>query len=277
MRPLIAVLLILVVVAVFGIRLLAADSASKLDLPGSYATLLAAYVDEQGRVDYAGIKARRNLLDEYTAALAALDAKALAAADEADQIALWINAYNAYTLQVIVDHYPIDVQETSDFPSNSIQQIPSVWDAFTFDVAGDLRSLNQIEHDVLRKRFNEPRIHMALVCAAIACPPLRGEPYTGERLDEQFDDQSRQFLALERNLRIDGLKGNVYLSSIFDWFAEDFAGLVDIEDIPGDHDAREQGILKFVSRYVSDEDRKYVLSGTYAVSFVDYDWRLNEQ
>jgi len=109
------------------------------------------------------------------------------------------------------------------YPSNSIQQISGAWDRPRFVVMGEKRSLDEIEHKIIRAEFEEPRIHMALVCAAVSCPPLRREPYRGAGLDAQLDDQARRFFADLRNLLIDRERGEVWASRIIGWFADDFA------------------------------------------------------
>jgi hypothetical protein len=245
----------------------------------SYGDVLEEYVNDSGLVDYAGLKINRGALDTFVKNLADLDNSAFAAFDEKEKIALWINAYNALTLRAIIDHFPIEPSKVKSlvFPRNSIRQIPGVWDELKFDIMGRSMSLNEIEHEVLRAQFREPRIHMALVCASIGCPPLRKQPFRGDALDRQLDDQTRRFLEHPRNFRIDRDRKVIHLSSIFDWFGEDFAGFNEEDDIPGRRSRKKQAVLKFIKGYVNGEDAAYISKGKFKVSFLLYDWSLNEQ
>jgi hypothetical protein len=235
------------------------QSRASVILIDEYAGVLERYVDEDGLVHYAGLKADRRGLDAFIESLAVLDPSVLEGDGDEDKVAFWVNAYNALTLIAIIDRYPLAVSDT-DYPANSIRQIPGVWDDLKFPVAGRSLSLNQIEHDILRARFEEPRIHVALVCASIGCPFLRREPYTGADLDAQLDDQTRRFLRHPRNFRIDREAEVLYLSTIFEWFAEDFGTVV-----------------TFVSRYVGEAEREYLLEATYEIAYLPYDWTLNDQ
>jgi hypothetical protein len=163
------------------------------------------------------------------------------------------------------------------YPKNSIRQISGVWDDLKFTIMGRPMVLDGIEHNVLRTNYHEPRIHMALVCAAMGCPPLRNEPYTSERLSAQFDDQARRFLSNPAKFRIDRDAGRVYLSSIFKWFGDDFIPKYAVEDSYGNHSKKERATLHFVAGYLEKKDADYLASGNYDVKYLDYDWSLNEQ
>jgi hypothetical protein len=244
-----------------------------------YAAVLPRYVNEQGLVNYAALKADRNKLDAFASALAGLDPSTYESWAEGEKIAFWINAYNGLTLELIVNHYPIDSSffKSMVLPKNSIMQIPGRWKKITFEVMGEPITLDTIEHKILREKFDEPRIHMALVCAALSCPRLRNEPFVADRLDEQLDDQTRDFLASENRFGIDRDKGVVYLSAIFDWFAEDFVARYGTGDPNGKRSEKTQAVINFVSRYVSDADADYLATGDYGIKHLDYDWTLNEQ
>jgi len=241
-----------------------------------YAHVLATHVNAEGLVDYAALKADRAPLDACVASLAAASTAAYESMSEKERVAFWINAYNALTLKTIVDHYPIQpARPTTGIPKNSIRQIPGVWDQNKFTVMGKPRTLDEIEHKVLRADFKEPRIHVALVCAALSCPKLRREPYAGARLDAQLDDQARAFFKDLRHLHIDREAGEVWTSRILDWFADDFAP--EVAGKAESHDVKRRALVNFAGRYVSDADRAYLEAGKYAVQYFDYDWTLNEQ
>ena len=125
--------------------------------------------------------------------------------------------------------------------------------------------LGHIEHEILRKEFNEPRIHMAMVCAAMGCPPLRGEPYEGDKLDEQLDDQTRRFLGDSAKFKIDRDKATLYLSEIFKWFADDFVNKHGPRINIGSHDKKMSAVLNFIAPYLTDAQENYVLAGKYKI------------
>jgi len=204
-----------------------------------YAEVLAEFVDDNGRVNYAGLSTNRKALDDY---ILSLKNPVTDSWGEQEWIAFWINAYNARTMQVIIDHYPTE----------GIRKIPGAWTKLKVPILGKERTLDQIEHKILREEYSEPRIHMALVCAAKSCPKLRNEPYVAGRLNEQLSDQSRDFLSHPDRFRIEGKIAR--LSPIFKWFKEDF------DSVPG-----------FIRRY-SGQD----ISGL-KIKYQHYDWSLNEQ
>ncbi|MGB3570945.1 MAG: DUF547 domain-containing protein, partial [Phormidesmis sp.] len=176
-------------------------------------------------------------------------------------------AYNSLTLKAIIDESPIKA---------SIKDIAGVWRFNRHGLLQGEQTLNNIEHDILRANFTEPRIHAALVCAAISCPYLRQEAFTGDQLDAQLDDQVRIFLSRSEVLEIDREKGEVKLSSIFDWFKEDWAaGFSTSEGFTGSDN--ERAVLNFISGYVDEADRDYLKAGDYSIRYSDYDWSLNRQ
>jgi hypothetical protein len=244
-----------------------------------YADVLKTYVDDAGLVDYKGLKAHREELDRFARELADLDPVVYEKWTDKEKVAFWINAYNALTLQVIIDHYPIKAGFFGSFvyPKNSIRQISGVWDEITFPVMGKPTTLEGIEHGTLRKKFSEPRIHLALVCAAMGCPKLRNEPYVAEKLDEQFADQTRIFVATHSKFRINQDRGQVHISPIFKWFGEDFVDKYGTSMKYSGFDAPERAVLNYVSKYLSQQDRQYLEQGDYQIKYLDYDWSLNEQ
>ena len=213
--------------------------ATACSVQADYAEVLAKYVDTDGMVNYAALSKNRKPLDDYIRSLETVSSTDWT---QEDGIAFWINAYNARTLQVIVDHYP----------TKSIRKIPGAWKKLTFPIQGKERTLDEIEHKILRKQYKEPRIHMALVCAARSCPKLRNEPYEGKLLDEQLADQSRDFLSHPDRFQIKGK--TVRISPIFKWFKGDF------ESVPD-----------FIQQYSGKN-----ISGL-KIKYQPYDWSLNEQ
>jgi hypothetical protein len=243
---------------------------------GGYGEVLHRFVDDDGLVDYAGLKADRRELDAWCEFYAGVDQAGYESWTDDMRMAFWINAYNAFTLKLIVDNYPIKPSTgKSKYPANSIRQIPGAWEHKKFKALGRDVTLDEIEHKILRAEFNDPRIHMALVCAAMSCPKLRRGLYYGEGLDEQLDEQARIFLSDLRKFHIDREAGEVWASPIFEWFVDDF--------LPGAtktnprHIAQQKSLTAFASKYVSAEDARYLESGKYVVKYFEYDWTLNEQ
>ncbi len=228
-----------------------------------YAKILQANV-QKGKVNYQNLKQHREDLDNYAVSLESLSEENYNKMNGDEKMAFWVNAYNAITLMVIIDHYPIKRQGLIGlvFPSNSIRQIPGVWDRITHRVLGKGTTLNEIEHQILRKQFRDPRVHFALVCASVGCPELRNEPYAGPRLDSQLSDQIHRFLSDTEKAHYDAQKSTLYLSPIFKWFKSDFnaAG----------------GVLSFIRSHSQIETFKDLSAGT-KIEWLGYDWSLNER
>jgi hypothetical protein len=244
-----------------------------------YEAALRDYVDADGLVDYKKLKARRAGLDAFASALSTIDPKVFAKWSRDDRVALWLNAYNTFTLKAIIDHYPIASLKgwTWRRRKNSIRSIPGVWSKLTFRIMGRDMTLDDIEHETLRKDFDEPRIHFALVCASMSCPRLRREAYVGKRLDAQLDEQARHFFSLRGNFRIDRERGRVYLSSIFRWYGSDFVKKHGTDEDFRRHASFERAVLNFALPHLAEADKRYLLKERYSISYTTYDWSLNEQ
>ncbi len=244
-----------------------------------YAKTLAAFVNDDGMVDYAGLKSNPDDLNAFLTSAANLDPGILDRWPESARIAFWCNVYNAYTLKAIIENYPIKSSfwKRLAYPKNSIRQISGVWDTLRWPVMGKRTTLDMIEHETLRVQFDEPRIHAALVCAAMSCPPLRNEPYEGDRLNEQLNDQMAAYLSDSDRFRIDRDENVVYLSSILEWYGEDFVKSYGVDEGFGDRGDVERAVLNAITPHVSDADASYLRTATYTVDYLDYDWSLNEQ
>ena len=243
-----------------------------------YDQVLQEFVNQQGLVDYKRLKAHNQSLDNFLEKLKELRPKQYEKWDENSKIAFWVNSYNALTLKSIIENYPIRTTlfRSFRFPNNSIRQIPGIWDQLKFEVMGQEVTLDEIEHQIIRSTFDEPRIHMALVCAALGCPPLRNEPYTGKELASQLNDQARRFLRNTDKFLIDRSKGHVYLSKIFDWYGKDFVGHYKrTPGIPG-HGQTNSAVLNFIRGYLNSSDQEYLEQGEYKIKYLDYDWSLNQ-
>lgn len=190
---------------------------------GAFDRLLRAHVTEEGRVDYDAFAAA----PDFQTYLGTLASARIDGFSRSEMLTFWMNAYNAYTIELINRHD----ERTSIRNINKTLGLfggKGPWRERMAEVAGETHTLDEIEHEIIRTRFQEPRIHFALVCAALGCPPLRREAYTGERVEQQIQDQARRFLATEpAKNRVDVADRTVHLSPIFDWYREDFpAGIV---------------------------------------------------
>jgi len=244
-----------------------------------YAAVLKDYIDNRGMVSYKRLKARRESLDLFVLTISKLDAKTYEKWSNKEKIAFWINAYNALTLKVIIDNYPIKPSffKSIYYPKNSIRQIKGVWDKKKFKVMGKDMTLEDIEHKILRKKFDEPRIHFALVCAAMGCPQLRNEPYLGEKLEEQFENQIHHSLADDKKLKINRKDDEVHMSSIFKWFGGDFVSKYAPEEKMVGLSRNEAAVINFISKYLETSDSSYLMTGNFKIKYLKYDWSLNEQ
>lgn len=227
----------------------------------AFDALLAKHVDEEAfRVDYRGLKQDEAALDAY---LAALGSARLATLGRDDLFALFLNAYNACTLKTILRTM------TPGRPDGvaSIREIPSVFSRSDHRVGGHLVSLDNIEHNILRPLFRDPRIHFAVNCAAVSCPPLGSSAFVAARLNEQLEAAARRTLGSPAYARVED--GRLLLTKVLDWYGADFTD----KSFTG-HAAT---LPAYVARYAADDIREFVErhNGRPPVRFLDYDWALN--
>lgn len=210
---------------------------------------------KNSRVDYAGLRAHPEDLNRYLGQVAAVSKAEFKKWSEPQQIAFLSNAYNAYTLKLITDHYPLkSIKDIGSF-------ISGPWDQPVVKLFGETMDLNTVEHKILRVDYAEPRLHFVLVCAAKGCPPLRSEAYVGARLEEQLVDQAKVFLAESAKNRIAASERVVYLSPIFKWYG-------------GDFEKKSGSVLAALKLYWPG---KATDTDGFKIRYTDYDWSLNEQ
>lgn len=224
----------------------------------SFNQILAANVDAMGLVDYATLAADTAPLDDYIGQIA--DAP-LDHMGRDERLALLINAYNAFTLRLILDHW-------QDGALQSIKDIPASqrWDAARWNLGGQVVSLSQIEHEQIRPNFIEPCVHFALVCAAIGCPPLRQEAYEAVRIEAQLEDQARRVHSHGRWFRFDPLRNEMALTPLYQWYRGDFLQTLQSKDV-----------VDFAAQYVPDLRRALDRGDQLRRQWLDYDWSLNRQ
>jgi len=226
-----------------------------------WTTLLAAIVTADGKVDYARLHAERASLDAFVAQLGATSPETAPEAfpTDEDRLAYWINAYNAFTLHAILAEYPItSVWKTRD--GQFFQRRRHV-------AGGRAVSLDDIEHEILRGEFAEPRIHFAINCGSNGCPPMRPQAYEGRGLRDTLRRATEQFLGSDWNCRVDHPARRISISRIFKMYAEDFAGR------GGSTNEYRQGVLRFVAQHTG---LAYDTLRDYEVVYNTYDWGLND-
>lgn len=238
----------------------------------TYGAVLRAYVTPP-RVDYGALKATRASLDRSVGEFDAAATRAEPAWTREQRMAFWINAYNAFTLQAIVDHYPIRSGWLTRYPRNSIRQIDGVWTTLKWRAAGRTVTLDDIEHRILRPEFKDARIHFAVNCASTSCPPLAAEPYRARTLDAQLDDAARTYMASDEGLQV--TRDTLRVSSIFKWYGDDFvqeyAGV-----IGGEQEAKERAILGVIVQHGPPAAAARARTGVPAIRYLEYDWSLND-
>jgi len=212
--------------------------------------LVQQYVSTSGKVNYKGFIKDSVLLQNYLNDLSQHPPGNNWTENEA--LAYWINAYNAFTVKLIVDNYPL--KSIKDI-SNGLPMFSSPWDIKFFKIGGVDFDLNTIEHEILRKMYNEPRIHFAINCASISCPKLRNEAFTAGSLDSQLDNQTKDFLGDPEKNKI--ASNETELSKIFDWFKSDFT--------------KHQSLIEFLQPYTNISITKNT-----NIKYMNYNWDLNE-
>ena len=219
----------------------------------TFDALLKKHVNADGWVDYDGLHDDSAQLDEYLTAIARAPFDTMS---RNEKLALLINAYNAATLRLILDFHPV----------KSIKDIPSAkrWDHKRWVVGGHTLSLNDIEHKQIRPKFNEPRIHFALVCAAVGCPKLRNEAFDAARIDAQLDDQMRYAHEHDRWLRFDADRAVLRLTKLYDWYGSDFTqtGMT---------------VQQYAARYSAPLKKALDEGRRVKVRWLDYSWVLNSR
>ncbi len=219
----------------------------------TFSSLLSKHVDEDGFVDYQGFNQDRNQLKAYLKLITENAPNDINWSDD-DQIAYWINLYNAFTIELILEHYP--VQSIKDI--GSAIQVPFVntpWDIKFIVIGKETYDLNNIEHGILREKWNEPRIHFAVNCASYSCPKLRKEAYEGTKLNLQLEEQASAFINDERFNKIS--EDKAILSRLFFWYKGDFN--------------KSTSLREFINQY-----SEVKVSEQTEIEHLDYNWDLNE-
>jgi hypothetical protein len=243
-----AVLAVLITAMVVATPLLASNGSGVSH--SLFRDLLHKYVSD-GNVNYAGFQSEEDKLDQYLDLLQSVDPETLS---RNEQFAFYANVYNAWTIKLILTKYPgiESIKELGIFSTGP-------WKKKVVRLSGETVSLDHIEHDILRPRFKDPRVHFAINCAAISCPPLRSEPYLADKLDQQLEDATRSFINNPNSYRLEGQ--NLHVSRIFKWFSEDF----------------NEDALGFFIKYANQDLKEKLAANPEKISikYLAYDWSLN--
>jgi hypothetical protein len=225
--------------------------AQKVPSHQQWDKLLKKHVNSAGMVNYKGLQTDKSELDAYLKTLS--DNAPQKSWSENDQKAFWINAYNAYTVSLILQHYPVKSIKNI---GGSIYKINTAWDIKFINIGGEKYDLNNIEHKMLRRKFEDPRIHFAIVCASMSCARLSRDAYTGDKLEAQLEAASKDFLndKAKNNIRAD----KADLSKYFTWYQGDFT--------------KKGSLVDYINKYSQTK-----INSNTKISYLDYNWSLNEQ
>ena len=256
----------------FTLCFVATPPFAQINLHAPFDQLLQKHVvaindGKSTQVDYAALAKDKSELDGYLSALAAIDTATFAGWNKDRQLAFLINAYNAYTLALIIEHYP-DIESIRDIGGF----FSSPWKQAFAPLLGKTRTLDNIEHGLIRgdNKYQEPRIHFAVNCASIGCPALREEAYTEAKLSQQLESQTQRFLSDNSRHYIEG--NTLKVSKIFDWYRDDF-------EAPWRGATSLNGfLLLYVSAFdLTEAQQRALRAGTLNIGFSDYDWALNDR
>ena len=223
--------------------------------------LLERFVDSDGNVDYSSLREEAEIVEKYVRQIESSEPEELKTSNE--KLAFWINTYNMLTIHGVLRELEKDSNFAKKGNKGKLQRLRFFWWT-KYDIGGRKYSLYQIENEILRKRFSEPRIHFALNCGSESCPLLKDGLYSSENLDEELDTAATLFIRSPKGARLERASRTLYLSRIFEWYAEDF------EKASG-------SIIEFVKRYLSEEDRRFIEDNLpdMKISYQEYDWGLN--
>lgn len=237
------------------------------------------FVDVQGRVDYERLQRNPGRLDRYYFWLTeeSPDTNPERFPTQNEELAYWINAYNAAVLYTVLQYYPVssisDVE--APFPLHLVNDKIGFFFLQHVQIGGETTNLYDLENTLIRPRYPDPRIHFALNCASRGCPRLPQEAFDGRRLDEQLERETFRFFSESRNLRFDHAEKTVYVSSILDWYESDFR-----QWLQKNHPDKPPTLLTYISLYAPKTEEAAVMRAQqegYDVDFIEYDWKLNDQ
>lgn len=238
------------ILCILSLSLISAKAVSQAPSHAKFDAVLKEFVSEDGQVSYGKLANDRTEFDAYIKMLESNHPDNSWTKDA--QLAFWINAYNAFTIKLIIDNYPVkSIKELG----GKIYKVNTAWDIRFVNIGDETYDLNNIEHAIIRKQFNEPRIHFAINCASESCPNLRNEAYTAAKLDAQLEEQTKKFINDKSKNKI--TNSSAQLSKIFSWFKGDFT-------------KGGKSLIEFINRYADVK-----IDAKADISHLDYSWELN--
>ncbi|MHC4692212.1 MAG: DUF547 domain-containing protein [Planctomycetota bacterium] len=257
----------------------------KVTFNDKFADILSNFVDDKGMVDYRKLKQNREKLKLLLGEFTKLERKEYDSWPKEDKIAFWINAYNMRMLHIIIDNYPIKsdrlLRLLPGWEPDSIRHIDKSIGGIKkqkFYIMDEVFTLPQVEELFLRKGFDEPRAFFAMFYATLSSPSLRNEPYSGDKLYKQLDDQAKKFISSPLGFRIDRKKRRVYLSVILKptWFGSGFISKYGTNKKFKDEGPAVRAVLSFITNYISEQDKRFLEVENYSIEYIKYSWRLND-
>ncbi|MFI4911413.1 MAG: DUF547 domain-containing protein [Sedimentisphaeraceae bacterium JB056] len=238
------------------------------------AVLNAEYISDSGDVDYALLRRKRSDLYNVTKDFRSLKVEDYLTWDNDVQLAFWINVHNLYTLELIINNYPIEPSRFKliFYPAQSIMQISGARESNYFGVMGREYSLEEMEDNIL-ELYGDPRVLFALTYASIGSPPMRSEPYNGPMLEDQLDNQVRRFLGRRSGFYID--RSKLYISPIFEWNIDRFVEYYGIDTRYRAHDEETRAIFNFIEQFKGLSWSRILESDKFRLEYQKFDWRLN--
>jgi len=237
--------------------------------------ILDLYVRD-GLVYYLALRNERARFDRYVQSLGDVSAGTLSSWPRERQLAYWINAYNAFVLRTVIDHYPIR-GKSAEYPANSLRQVPGAFERRTFRAGGRSVTLDAIEQDVVAT-FNDPRALLALSRGAQGGPRLKSEAFTAERLDAQLETMQSELVTRRELVFVDIANERLSVNPLFSWREEAFAnGLAQhAADVYATRSPLERAVLALIEPLLVPNEREYLRNNTFRMAFHDFDWRLND-
>jgi len=255
-------------------------ASSLILIQEAYSRILTCdLITDEGLVDYATLRRKRVDIITVAAELESLNPALLMSLSRQQRIAFWINTYNVCMIKLIIDRYPIEPKWYMIlYPNDSIMQIPNAWTNVYFNIQKLEYNLKEIEQNFLLDRYKDPRICFALAYASVGGANLRNEPYTGSQLDEQLNDQVKNYLRSEKGMRLDKENKVLYLSNIFQmhkkaFLESEFAAVLKFRN----RKPEERAWLNFILPYMTEEDAYWLEKNNFTIKFIQYDWHLNEK
>jgi hypothetical protein len=253
---------------------------TRVSFHDKFVEFFKTYVNDNGMVNYKALKRKKpdlkNLLDEF----ARLDPNEYKRWPEEDKIAFWLNAYNLQMLKIITDNYPIQGSRWLNpfYGPNSIRHIKGIWTDYKFIVMDEEFTLAEVDQRFFRKEFAEPTVFFALSHASLSSPPLGNEPYYGDKLHQQLQNQTKRFLANPLAFRIDRQNKKVFLSAIFQeaWHGKEFISKFGTDKKFKDQDPVTRAVLNFITNYLTRQDIDFLEVENYSVKYLRYDWTIND-